>query len=117
MLLYPKIYNRVNVFGIKNKIDFDFVFSTSKTKQNGSISPKIINELPAPANQLLVTQMLCKAKNPKDCQKRTVVNEFEQAPLVKLNTAKRRAEEKVELERRLSENTAKMAIIKKPKIA
>ena len=36
---------------------------------------------------------------------------------IELNTAKRRAEEKVELERRLSEKTAKMAIVKKPKIA
>ena len=36
---------------------------------------------------------------------------------IELNTAKRRAEEKVELERRLSENTAKMAIVKKSKIA
>ena len=156
-LLYPKIYNRFNVFSIKSKSDFDFVFSTWKTKLNGPISPKIINKLPAPTNQLLVTQMLSKAKNPKDYQKRTVVNEFEQAPLagetveiinntgempmpiahapkymkarnfdkvdsssmkvIELNSAKRRAEEKVELERRLSENTAKMAIVKKPKIA
>ena len=31
-------------------------------KQNGPIAPKIINELPSPTNQLLVTQMLSKAK-------------------------------------------------------
>ena len=36
---------------------------------------------------------------------------------IELNTAKRRDEEKVELEKKLSENTAKMAIVKKPKIA
>ena len=82
LLLYPKIYIRVNVSSIKNKSDFDFVFSTWKIKQNGSISPKIVNELPVPTDQLLVTQMLSKAKNPKDYQKRAVVNEFEQVPLV-----------------------------------
>ena len=37
--------------------------------------------------------------------------------VIELNTAKRRDEEKVELEKKLSENTAKMAIVKKPKIA
>ena len=82
LLLYPKIYNRVNVFGIKNKNDFDFVFQSWKAKrQNGPVGPKIKNELPTLTNQLLVTKMLSKAKDPKDYQKRTV-NEFEQAPLV-----------------------------------
>ena len=80
-LLYSKIYNRVNVFGIKNKNDFDFVFQSWKAKrQNGPISPKIINELPMPTNQLLVTKMLSKAKDPKDYQKRTV-KDFKQGPL------------------------------------
>ena len=81
-LLYPKIYNRVNVFGIKNKNDFDFVFQSWKAKrQNGPVGPKIINELLTPTNQLLVTKILSKAKDPKDYQKGTV-NEFEQVPLV-----------------------------------
>ena len=81
-LLYPKIFNRVNVFGLKNKNDFDFVFQSWKAKtQNGPVGPKIINELLMPTNQLLVTKILSKAKDPKDYQKRTV-NEFEQAPLV-----------------------------------
>ena len=66
-LLYPKIYNRVNVFGIKNKNDFDFVFQSWKAKrQNGPVGPKIINKLPTPTNQLLVTKMLSKVKDPKD---------------------------------------------------
>ena len=69
MLLYPKIYYRINIFDIKNKNDLDFVFSTWKIKQNGPIAPKIINELPSPANQLLVTQILSKAKNPKKLPK------------------------------------------------
>ena len=112
-----------------------------------------MNELPTPTNQLFVTQMLSKAKDPKDYQKRTV-NEFEQASLVSEtveiisnadempmqtpiapapkymkdrvdgsakrtmdNVSKRRAEKKIDLQRQLSENTAKMAIIKKTKIA
>ena len=153
-MLYPKIYNRVNVFGIKNINDFDFVFQSWKAKrQNGPVGPKIMNELPTPANQLFVTKMLSKAKDPKDYQKRTV-NEFEQASLVSEtveiisnadempmqtpiapapkymkdrvdgsakrtmdNVSKRRAEKKIDLQRQLSENTAKMAIIKKTKIA
>ena len=81
-LQYPRIYNRVNVFSIKNKNDFDFVFQSWKAKrQNGPVSPKTINELPMPTNQLLVTEMLSKAKDPKNYQER-IVNKFEQLPLV-----------------------------------
>ena len=71
LLLYPKIYYRINIFDIKNKndLDFFFFFSTWKIKQNGPIAPKIINELPSPTNQLLVTQILSKAKNPKKLPK------------------------------------------------
>ena len=110
-----------------------------------------MNELPTPTNQLFVTKMLSKAKDPKDYQKRTV-NEFEQASLVsetveiisnadempmqppiapapkymkdrvdgsarKTMDVSKRAEKKIDLQRQLSENTAKMAIIKKTKIA
>ena len=58
------------------------MFQSWKAKrQNGPVGPKIVNELPTLTNQLLVTKMLSKAKDPKDYQKRTV-NEFEQAPLV-----------------------------------
>ena len=82
MLLYPKIYNRVNDSGIKNKNDFNFVFQSWKAKRgNEPVGPKIINELPTPANQRLVTEILSKTKDPKDYQKRTV-NKFEQMPLV-----------------------------------
>ena len=80
-LLHPKIYNRINNFGIQNKSNFDFAFSNWRTrKQNGAISPKIINELPAPTKQLMVTEMLSKRKNPKDYQGREL-NEYEQAPI------------------------------------
>ena len=59
------------------------IFSTWKTRKQSNgrpIAPKIINELPAPTKQVLVTDMLSKAKNPKDYQNREV-NEFEQTPL------------------------------------
>ena len=49
--------------------------------QNRPVGPKIINELPTPTNQLLVTKMLSKAKDPKDYQKKTI-NESEQGPLI-----------------------------------
>ena len=170
--LFPKIYNRTNNVGAQKESTFEFVFSTWKTrKQNngGPIAPKIINELPAPTKQVLVTDMLSKAKNPKDYQNREV-NEFEQVPLnfeksvldhssapiasapkykmtaetveikkemgtdkldgTKISTkmdgsakkvmdaaraAKRRNERKEILQRQISENTAKMNIIKKSK--
>ena len=81
-LLYPKIYNRINKSGIQNKNSFDFVFSNWRArKQSGPISPKIINELPAPVKQILVTEMLSKPKNPKDYQGRQV-KEHEQALIV-----------------------------------
>ena len=82
-MLFPKIYNRTNNFGVPKESNFEFVFQTLKTrKQNngGPIAPKTINELPVSTKQVLVTDMLSKAKNPKDYQNRKV-NEFEQAPL------------------------------------
>ena len=78
LLLYPKIYNRVNNFGIQNKNSFDFFFSNWKARKQ--ISPKIINALPALLKQILVTEMLSKPKNRKDYQGREV-NEHEQAPI------------------------------------
>ena len=51
-----------------------------KTKQRQTYCSKNHNELPAPTKQVLVTDMLSKAKNPKDYQNREV-NEFEQTPL------------------------------------
>ena len=170
--LFPKVYNRTNNFGVQKESNFEFVFSTWKTrKQNigGTIAPRVINELLAPTKQVLVTDMLSKAKNPKDYQNREV-NEFEQVPLnfeksvldhssapiasapkykmtaetveikkemgtdkldgTKISTkmdgsakkvmdaaraAKRRNERKEILQRQISENTAKMNIIKKSK--
>ena len=39
LLLYPKIYNRVNHFGIQNKTQVEFIFSNWKAKKHtGMIS-------------------------------------------------------------------------------
>ena len=55
-LLYPKIYDRVNNFGIQNKTQFEFIFSNWKAKKHtGMITPKIVNKLPTPTKQTLIT--------------------------------------------------------------
>ena len=80
-LLYPKIYNRTVDFGIQKKSDFDFSFQNWRLqKNNGPIGHKIIEELPAPTKQLLVTDVLSKGKSPKDYKDREV-NENEQVPI------------------------------------
>ena len=68
------------VFKIK-AVSISFFSDWIERKQNGPISPKIINELPPPTKQILVTEMLSKPKNPRDYQGREV-NEHEQAPIV-----------------------------------
>ena len=80
--LFPKIYNRTSNFSVQKESNFEFAFSTWKARKqnNEPIAPKIINELPTPTKQFLVTEMLSKPKNPKDYQNREV-DEFEQAPL------------------------------------
>ena len=82
LLLFPIIYSRTNNFGIQKESNFEFVFSTWKTrKQNNELlAPKIVNELPAPTDPMLITDTLSKAKNPKYYQNREV-NEFQQTPL------------------------------------
>ena len=57
-----------------------FRIGQQEKKNNGPVTPNIINELSASTKQVLVTEMLSKPKNPKDYKDREV-NEFEQAPL------------------------------------
>ena len=80
--LFPKIYNRINNFGVQRESNFDFAFAVWKAgkQSNGPIAPKIINELLRPTKQVLETDMLSKAKDLKDYQNREVY-ELEQAPL------------------------------------
>ena len=66
-MLFPKLSNRINNFGIQNKKNFEFNFSSWKIKkQNGPIVTKIVNDLPPSAKQTLITGVLSKPKNPKD---------------------------------------------------
>ena len=64
--LFPKIYNRIKNFGVQKGSNFDFAFAVKKARKqnNGPISPKIINHLPTPTKQVLVTDILSKVKDP-----------------------------------------------------
>ena len=48
-MLFSKIYNRTNNFGVQNKNNFYFYFQTwKKRKFTGAIAPKILKQLPLP---------------------------------------------------------------------
>ena len=48
-MLFSKIYNRTNNFGIQNKNNFDFYFQTWKNRKTAwAIAPKILKQLPLP---------------------------------------------------------------------
>ena len=53
-MLFSKLYNRTNNFGIQNRNNFDFYFQTWKNRKTaGEIVPKILKQLPLPkANQI-----------------------------------------------------------------
>ena len=126
--LYPKIYNRINQFGIKNKSEFELAFSYYKVH-------KKTND-----NRFKQTEVISffSRKNPDAYQKeRKETHEFEQQPeksetwslKVKpkspiLPTVRGKAKEmtdrqlrlhKTDLKRRLDLNTEKMEAIKKIK--
>ena len=84
-VLYAKIYNRINQFGIKRKNDFDFAFQHYKKE-------KII-----------------RVKDPVNYVNRTP-NENEQKPISEKNLLKRKM-----LEEKLEENTQAMKRIRKSK--
>ena len=54
LLLFSKIYNRTNNFGIQKKNNFDFYFQTWKNRKTaGALGPKLLKQLPLPqANQV-----------------------------------------------------------------
>ena len=121
-LLYPKIYNRTNQFGIRNKSDFELAFSCYKVAKQTKDEPKKSK-----------IQAFFTGKDPAAYENRETTNENEQKPLkwtlekkvkTKKPTAsgkaremadKKLAECKADLKRRLDENTAKMEAIKKAK--
>ena len=123
--LYPKIYHRVNQFGIKNKSKFELAFTCYKVQKQTNNNPFKQTEI----------QSFFSGKNPDAYQKREEVNENEQKPekpekgalkpkpkSPKLPTVRGKAKEiadrnlrlqKADLKRRLDENTEKMEAIKK----
>ena len=80
-MLFSKIYNKTNNFGIQNKNNFDFYFQTWKNKKTaGAIGPKILKQLPlAQANQI-TTEVLSTAKDPSNYKDREV-KKNEQPPI------------------------------------
>ena len=132
-LLFSKIYNRTNNFGIQNKNNFDFYLQTWKNrKAAGALGPKLLKQLPLPQANQLTCEALSTAKDPnnytdRETQKNEQVpidvemndNELSQPTMVSVNTAtdeffsKKRAEKRKILEKQLSENTVKMNKLKK----
>ena len=123
--LYPKIYNRINQFRIKNKSEFELAFTCYKVQKQTNNNQFKQTEI----------QSFFSGKNPDAYQKREEVNENEQKPekpdkwtlkpkpkSPKLVTVRGKTKEiadrnlrlqKADLKRRLDENTEKMEAIKK----
>ena len=125
--LYPKVYSRINQFGIKNKSEFELAFSYYKVQKQTNTNLKQTD-----------VQSFFTGKNPDAFVKHEEVNENEQKPekthkwvlkpkpKSKLPTVRGKAKEisdknlslkqqKADLKRRLGENTEKMEAIKKAK--
>ena len=80
-MLFSKIYNRTNNFGIQNKNNFDFYFQTWKNRKTaGAIAPKILKQLPLPQANQITTEVLSTAKDPSNYQDREV-QKNEQIPI------------------------------------
>ena len=72
-MLFSKIYNRTDNFGIQNKNNFDFYFQTWKNRKTaGAIAPKILKQLPLPQANQITTEVLLTAKDPSNYQDREV---------------------------------------------
>ena len=66
-ILFSKIYNRTNNFGIQNKKNFDFYFQTWKNrKTGGAIGPKILKQLSSTQANQISAEVLSTAKDPKN---------------------------------------------------
>ena len=122
--LFPKIYNRINQFGIQNKSEFELAFSLWK------VNKQIKND----RSQQSIKSYFHPAKDPSVYKEREQINENEQKPqmwslgvknvspsVTTTNKAKEQMdkktnEKKAELKRRLDENTEKMEQIKKMKM-
>ena len=92
---FPKIYSRINPFGIKNKSKFDLAFALYKTNKTQSNF-----------------EVFLTGKNPNYYIKREEINENEQKPIV---IQDENTEDKKLLKHKLDENTKQMELIKKVK--
>ena len=104
-LLFSKIYNRTNTFGIQKKNNFEFNFNLWKTKKNQKIHKKMLYK--------------AIAKYPSNYEEREI-EKNEQAPIdISISkevvrptmaeiTTKKRAEKRKHLENKLNENTEMM---------
>ena len=132
-LLFSKIDNRTNNFGIQKKYNFDFYFQTWKNRKTAdAIAPKLLKRLPLDQAKHITTEVLSTIKEPSNYQDRAV-QENEQMPtdikisdselarpaMVSVNNTtdetvvNKRAEKRKMLETQLSEYTVKMNKIKK----
>ena len=81
LMLFRKIYNRTNNFGIQNKNNFDFYFQTWKNRETaGAIAPNILKQLPLPQANQITIEVLSTAKDPRKYQDREV-QKNEQIPI------------------------------------
>ena len=80
-LLFSKIYSRTNNFGIQKKNNFDFHFTTWKSrKTTGSIGQKILKQLLQSVANQLTSEVLSVAKDPSNYEDR-IVHQNEQKPI------------------------------------
>ena len=132
-LLFSKIDNRTNNFGIQKKKKFDFYFQTWKNRKTAdAIAPKLLKQLPLDQAKHITTEVLSTIKEPSNYQDRAV-QENEKMPIdIKISDSElarptmvsvnnttdetvvnKRAEKRKMLENQLSEYTVKMNKIKK----
>ena len=71
-LLFPKIYNCINHFGIQNKGKFEFAFSVWKLRKQQKVSDPM---------QQSIKSYLHPAKNPLDYKDRSAIDPNEQQPI------------------------------------
>ena len=70
-MLFSKIYNRTNNFGIQNKNNFDFYFQTWKSRKTaGATGPKILKQLPLAQENQITAEVLSTMKDPSNYKDR-----------------------------------------------
>ena len=108
-LLFGKIYNRINTFGIQKKNNFEFSFQTWKTKKN----QKCLKQLSA--KTFTKDSPNYKGREVEKHEQVPIDEHLTRPTMVNDVTSKIRVEKRKMLEKRLIENTAKMNKIRKNK--